>query len=149
MGPAGESLGVFPKDKALAMAKEQGLDLIEVVPHATPPVARLMSFDKFRYEADKARKKERQAQKMAEGKRVQITARAAAHDLQIKVNQLEKFLAEGHPVEVFVRLRGREKYNRPWAEQKLKEFLSKIKTEHKMVSPPKFGMGLSVQIVKK
>ncbi len=108
-----------------------------------------MSYDKFRYEQEKAAKKERQTQKGTGVKRVQISVRAAGNDLQIRLRQLEKFLEEGHPVEVFVRLRGREKYNRPWAEQKLQDFLKMITLEYKVMSPPRFGQGLSVTIIKK
>ena len=150
IGEKGENLGVMPLEKALTLAgPDTGLDLIEIAPQAVPPVARLQSYDKFRYEYDKAQKKERQALRGAESKRIQISARAAGHDLQIKVKQLEKFLNEGHPVEVFVRLRGREKYNRAWAEKKLNDFLKMITVEYKMLSAPRFMRGLSVQIVKK
>ncbi len=150
IGEQGESLGVLPLSEALKLADAaRGIDLIETVPNATPPVARLMSYDKFRYEQEKAAKKERQTQKGAGVKRVQISVRAAGGDLQIRQRQLEKFLAEGHPVEVFVRLRGREKYNRPWAEQKLQDFLKMITLEYKVMSPPRFGQGLSVTIIKK
>jgi translation initiation factor IF-3 len=140
----------MPRDKALALAKpEEGLDLIEIAPNAKPPVARLMSYDKYRYEREKAEKKERRAVKSASIKRVQISPRAASHDLQIRAKQLEVFLAEGHPVEVYVRLRGREKYNKEWANRKLEEFLKTINAEYKVVSAPKFAQGLSIQIAKK
>jgi len=138
------------REDALRLASpESGLDLIEVVAKADPPVARLMSYDKYRYEREKAEKKERKAHKFAEMKRVQISARAAENDLLTKIKQLEKFLTEGHQVEVFVRLRGREKYNRDWANKKLTEFLQMIKMEYKVLGAPKFAQGLSIQIAKK
>lgn len=150
IGENGENLGVISREEALRLARpETGLDLIEIVSTATPPVARLMSYDKFRYEQEKAAKKERQSQKGTGTKRVQISVRAAQGDLQVRLRQLQKFLDEGHPVEIYVRLRGREKYNRQFAETKLKEFLKLIETEHKVVSPPRFGQGLSVTIIKK
>jgi len=150
IGESGENLGVLARDKALALARpEEGLDLIEIAPAAKPPVARVMSFDKYRYEKAKAEKKERQAQKAAAVKRVQISARAQENDLQTKVHQLERFLEEGHPVEVFVRLRGREKGNPAWARLKLDAFLKMITVEYRVVMAPKFAQGLFVQIVKK
>ena len=151
IGPEGENLGVMPRAKALAMAApETGLDLIEVSPNAQPPIARLMSYDKFRYEEAKREKKERQAQKSVGLKHVQITVRAAQNDLLIKVKQVEKFFKEGHPVEVNLRLRGREKRNKEWALQKLNEFLKIIPVEYKKMGEPKFGMnGPGIQIVKK
>lgn len=140
----------MPKDKALLLTRpEEGLDLIEIVPSAKPPVVRLMNYDKYRYEREKAEKKERRALKTASVKRVQISVRAAENDLKIKLHQLEKFLEEGHPVEVYMRLRGREKYNKERANQKLQDFLKMIGTEYKMTSAPKFAGGLSVHIAKK
>jgi translation initiation factor IF-3 len=127
-----------------------GYDLIEIAPGAVPPVGRVMSYDKFRYEQDKLEKKERLAQKTGGVKRVQISARAALNDLQVKLRKLEEFLAEGNQVEVFLRLRGREKGNKGWADMKLQEFLKMITTEFKVISPAKFGgQGVFVQIIKK
>ena len=146
----GNSLGVMKLAEALKLAENQGLDLVEIVPNATPPIARIISFDKYRYQKDKADKKERLAQKTAGSKQIQISARAAKNDLQVKVRQLEKFMNEGHQIEIALRLRGREKYNKDWANQKLDEFMKMIPLEYKIVSPPKFGgYGLNVQIGRK
>ncbi len=135
---------------ALKLANEKGVDVIEVVPGATPPVTKLISYDKYRYQKEKEQKKERLGQKTAGLKQIQISARAAQNDLLIKVHQLEKFLNEGHPIEINMRLRGREKYNRDWARQKLEAFLKMIPVEYKIVSEPKFGgRGMLVQVAKK
>jgi translation initiation factor IF-3 len=139
------------REDALAMVRpEEGLDLIEISPTASPPVVRLMSFDKYRYLKEKAEKKERVSQKKTGLKQIQISARAAAHDLQVKLKKLEEFLAEDHPVEIQMRLRGREKGNKDWAFQKLDEFMKMITIEYKASSAPKFGgRGIYVQITKK
>lgn len=148
---SGKNLGVLKREEALALvAPGSGIDLIEISPNAKPPVARLMSYDKFRYEAAKREKKERLAQKGGGMKQVQISARAAVNDLLIKIRQLEKFLAEGHQVEIHMRLRGREKYNKDWARQKLSEFMKMIPVEFKIISEPRFGgRGMIAQITKK
>ena len=115
-----------------------------------PPVARLMNYDKYRYEEEKREKKERLAQKGTLAKQVQISVRAAKNDLIMKAKQAEKFLNEGRNVEIAIRLRGREKYNQPWVYQKLDEFLAMIPVEYKRISEPRFGgRGMSMQIVKK
>lgn len=147
----GKNLGVLKLSEALSLIKpEENLDLIEVAPNAKPPVARIMSFDKYRYEQEKALKKERLAQRKGDIKQVQISARAAQNDLFIKVKQLEKFLKEGRPVEVQLRLKGREKYNKSWAREKLDSFLKMITIEHKILAEPRFGgKGMIVQIGKK
>jgi len=109
-----------------------------------------MSYDKFRYEEAKRKKKERLAQKSGGLKHVQISARAAQNDLLIKLKQLEEFLGEGYQVEINMRLRGREKGMKDWARQKLADFMKMIPVEYKRLSEPRFGgYGMSVQIAKK
>jgi translation initiation factor IF-3 len=129
---------------------DRGIDLIEIAATATPPVARLMSYDKYRYEREKADKKERLAQKVAGLKQVQISARAGKNDLLVKLKKLEEFLADGHQVEIRLRLKGREKGNKDWARLKLDEFLAMVTSEYKILNPPKFGgQGLLVQITRR
>jgi translation initiation factor IF-3 len=109
-----------------------------------------MSYDKFRYEESKREKKERLAQKGGGIKQVQISARAAQNDLLIKLKQLEKFLNEGHQVDINLRLRGREKGNKEWAFQKLEDFMKMIPMEFKRLSEPHTAKyGLTIQIAKK
>ncbi|HUX35781.1 MAG TPA: translation initiation factor IF-3 [Candidatus Paceibacterota bacterium] len=140
IGADGENIGVLPREKALELVKHgEGIDLIEISPNAKPPVARLMSFDKYRYMQGKAEKKARLAQKTAELKQIQISVRAAKNDLLIKAKQMDKFLGEGHNIDVMMRLRGAEKYNKPRAFAKLDEFMKMITVEHKRLGEPKFG----------
>ncbi len=147
----GKNLGVLPLTEALRLASpESGLDLIEINPQTNPPIARIMSFDKYRYELGKKEKQERKAQKGAELKQVQISAREAAHDLERKIQQIEKFFEEGHAVEISLFLRGREKRNKDWARQKMTDFLKMIVFEHKIIQEPKFGgRGMVAQIAKR
>lgn len=146
----GENIGVMPLDAALKLAIEKGLDLIEIAPTAKPPVAKIISYDKFRYQKEKELKKQKASQKASELKQVQISARAAKNDLETKAKKLIEFLNEGHKAEILLVLRGREKYNREWAKQKLNEFLQIINIEYKITMEPKFaGKGLIMQIAKK
>lgn len=137
-------------EKALQLAQEKGLDLVEIAPMAKPPVARIINFDKFRYQEDRKEKKQRQAQKIKELKRIRISPRAAQNDLQTKVNKIDKFLNDGHKVEVNLFLRGRENKNKEWGLQKLKEFLEMIQTPHQVTMEPRRGhRGFITQIAKK
>lgn len=146
----GENLGVMTRESALQKAKDAGLDLIEIAPQANPPVAKIIGFDKFRYQQEKEEKKKRQAQKTKELKQVRITPRAAQNDLQVKLRKIEEFLNEGHKVEISVFLRGREKGNKEWGLNKLNEFLKMITTPHQVTLPPKpGGRGFITQITKK
>ncbi len=140
IGANAENLGIMTREKALALVKlGEGLDLIEISPNAKPPVARLMNFDKFRYMQGKADKKARLAQKTAGVKQVQISVRAAKNDFLIKAKQMDKFLQEGHNIDVMMRLRGAEKYNKQRALQKMEEFIKMTTVEHKRLGEPKFG----------
>ncbi len=135
---------------ALKLAYDSGLDLIEIAPIAKPPVAKIISHDKFRYQKEKELKKQRAVKKVSELKQIRISARAAKNDLEIKVKKIEEFLNEGHKVEIILILRGREKYMKDWVWQKLNEFLKIITVEYKMTMEPKFGgKGLIMQITKK
>lgn len=146
---AGVSLGVLKREEALQLAQEKGLDLIEVSPNTQPPVAKIMSFDKYRYQQEKKIKKQRAAQKNLGMKQVQISARAAKNDLEVKARKANEFLAEGHPVEIVLVLKGREKANRDWAFEKLKEFVHLISSDCKVISDPKFTMrGIIMQVMK-
>jgi len=148
IGEDGKNLGVLSREEALKLVRP-GLDLIEITANAKPPVARIMSYDKFRYVEAKAVKKERQGQKQVGMKQIQISARAAAHDLLIKANQAQKFMEEGHQIEVQMRLRGREKGMKDWARGKLDAFLKMIPVEFKILHPAKFGgRGIGVHISK-
>jgi len=146
----GNNLGVLPLQEALKLAKEKGLDLIEIAPTAKPPVAKIMNYDKYRYQETKKLKKQRAQQKIQELKQVRISARAAEHDLKIKADKVNEFLAEGDIVEIHLIMRGREKAHKDWAKQKLLDFLKIITPEHKVLLEPKYGMrGFNMQVAKK
>lgn len=146
----GKNLGTMPLEAALKLAADRGLDLIEIAPTAKPPVARVISFDKFRYQKEKEWRKQKAGQKVSELKQIRLSARAAHNDLETKAKKIDEFLEEGHKVEIMLVLKGREKYNRNWARHKLEEFLKIIKSEFKITSEPKFGgKGLNLQITKK
>lgn len=109
-----------------------------------------MSFDKFRYQQEKERKKQRLAQKTDQLKQVRISVRAAANDLAIKAKKVNEFLDDGSKVEIMMILRGREKGNKDWARQKLEEFLKIIDPAHKVTMAIKYtGRGFATQISKK
>ncbi len=145
----GENLGVKTLQEALKLAHERGLDLVEISPNANPPVAKIISYDKYRYQMEKGLKKQRQAQKASEIRQIRITPRAAKNDLEIKMRKLVEFLEEGNRVEILLFLRGREKANRDWARMKLLEFLKMIPVEHKILTPVKFmGQNFIAQVGK-
>ena len=136
------------RSEALARAEEAETDLIEISPNANPPIAKITSFDKFRYQKEKEIKKQHQSQSNSL-KQVQIGLKSARNDLLIRSKQIDEFLKEGYKVEVLMKLRGREKANKEWARGKLEEFLELITESFKITSIIKpSGSGFSVQIDK-
>lgn len=146
----GENLGVMSRDAALKMAAEHGQDLIEIAPAAKPPVAKIMAYDKYRYQQAKLEKKQKLSQKGEELKQIRISIRTHAHDLGVAAKKVKSFLEEGNRVGIQITLRGREKGKGDLAKQKLGDFLKMIDVEYKVVSEPRFGgYGLVTQIAKK
>ncbi|MDP3881159.1 MAG: translation initiation factor IF-3 [bacterium] len=131
----GESLGIMLTAEALKLAKDRGLDLILISEKADPPVAKITSFDKYRYQESKKMKKADVSSKasVSEQKRVQISVREAEGDLKTKASRVNKFLEQGSRVEILVRLRGRENQNKEFAREKLEQFLTIINPEHKVL----------------
>jgi translation initiation factor IF-3 len=129
----------MPLADAIRIAREKNLDLIEIAPTAKPPVARVMEFDKFRYQKEKEEKKQRLAQRTKELKHIRITARAGKSDLEVRAKKTDEFLAEGHKVEVGIFLRGREKGNKDWGLQKLAEFLKMVKLPYQVTMEARWG----------
>jgi translation initiation factor IF-3 len=145
----GENLGILNLEEAQRLAKEAGLDLVIVTESSDPPVAKIVSYDRFRYQKEKELKKQKQ-QKAPESKRIQISPREAEHDLGFKLKKLEEFLQAGHKIEVQMTLRGREKGMKDYAKGKMEDFLKKVETPFKQtqaISPG--GRGLSTQIEPK
>lgn len=94
--------------EALAVAREQDLDLVEVAPNADPPVCRLLNYGKYIYERTKKEKEARKAQKTREIKEIRLRPKTGEHDIAHKVRDARRFLEEGSKVKVRVRFRGRE-----------------------------------------
>ena len=104
----GNQIGVIPTRDALDMARQRGLDLVEVAPNAMPPVCRLMDYGKFRYEQTKKERESRRHQHVIELKEVRIRPKIDDHDLETKGRQAAKFLDHGDKVKLSVLFRGRE-----------------------------------------
>ena len=111
MDDEGEQLGVMAVEEALEKAEENGLDLVEVAPAASPPVCRIMDYGKFRYEATRKEREARKARKSKasnEVREVRMKTRIGLHDRFSKTRQVARLLGEGSKVKVSVMFRGRE-----------------------------------------
>lgn len=114
------------------MAREKGLDLIEIAPNAKPPVCRIMDGGKYKYQKSKEDKKQKSKQKQTEIKGIRISMRTGQHDLETKIKQIEKFFEKGDKVRVDMILKGREKSLFDLAKEKLTQFIKLIPSETKI-----------------
>lgn len=104
----GEMIGVMPPPRALDIARERNLDLVEVSPNAMPPVCKLMDFGRFKYEQAKKENEARKNQKTITLKEIRLRPRTDEHDVEVKTRKIQEFLAEGDKVRVSVQFRGAE-----------------------------------------
>ena len=104
----GEQLGIVSTEDAMKKAYDQDLDLVEVAATADPPVCRIMDFDKYRYELIKKQKEAKKKQTTVETKEIKFRPKTEEHDLNFKIKQIKKFLAQKNKVKVTMRFRGRE-----------------------------------------
>lgn len=145
---SGQQLGILTKQEAQDKAKEQGLDLIEIAPNADPPVARIVDFQKFRYEESK---KERGGKKGGEGglKELWLSPRIDEHDLRVRTTRTSQFLDKGYKVKLTVKFKGREMGHPELGHKVLQEALNVLGDKVAVEREPKFeGRRLSMIIGK-
>ena len=104
----GAQLGIMPTARALEMAQERGLDLVEVAPMAQPPVARFLDFGQYKYELTKREKENKRRQRSVTFKEVRLSPKIGTGDFETKLHRAIEFLEEGDRIKVTVRFRGRE-----------------------------------------
>lgn len=122
----GENVGVVSTSKALSMARESGLDLVEVSPLAQPPVAKIVDYSKLKYEEDKLRRKEKAKHKNVEIKVIRLSLRIGKHDTDTRINQAKKFLSGEDKVKIELNLRGRERQHRDLAKSIIEKFVEQV-----------------------
>jgi translation initiation factor IF-3 len=104
----GEKQGVMPTSSALEAAEEAGLDLVEIVPTADPPVCKILDYGKFRFQEQKKKNEARKRQKVVEIKEIKLRPNIDIHDYEVKSRAMHRFFEEGDKVKVTLRFRGRE-----------------------------------------
>ncbi len=104
----GAQVGIMAPPQALALAREKGLDLVEISPTATPPVCRIMDYGKFQYTEQKRQRQAKKHQKVIEVKEIKFRPKVDEHDYQFKKKHIERFLEDGDKVKATIFFRGRE-----------------------------------------
>jgi len=107
----GQQIGIKPLPEALAMAREQDLDLVEVAPLANPPVCRIMDYGKYKYEEAQRAKESRRKSSSVSIKEMKYRPKIGTGDFDTKTRKVAEFLSEGHKVKITIMFRGREVYH--------------------------------------
>ena len=145
-----KNLGILSIKDALELAQERNLDLIEMGPTSNPPIAKLMNFGKYKYEASKKLKKQKSTARHTETKLVQIKIGTGEYDLELKAKTVSKWLKEGHRIKIELFLAGRAKYmDEKFLKERLDRILHLITEEYKISDSYKKGpKGLTTTIEK-
>jgi translation initiation factor IF-3 len=121
----GANVGVVPIERALQMAQEAGIDLVEISPNQTPPVCKILDFGRFKYQSQKKAAEARKKQRTIEIKEIKMRPNIDIHDYEVKMKSIHRFFEEGDKVKVTLRFRGRE-----MAHQELgSKLLDKVKAD--------------------
>ena len=141
----GNQLGVLPTPKALEMAQERGLDLVEVAPMAAPPVARFLDFGQYKYELTKREKEAKRRQRSVTFKEVRLSPKIGIGDFETKLHRAIEFLEDGDRIKVTVRFRGRELTHPELGRRMLERFADQVK-DHGVIERPPILEGKSMFI---
>ena len=137
IGTDGEKLGVVDTDSALAMAEEEGLDLVEVSPNVSPPVCKILDYGKLKYQEQKKASEARKRQKTIDVKEIKMRPNIDKHDYDVKMRSVTKFIGEGDKVKVTMRFRGREMAHQELGMQVLTRVREEVEEIAKVEASPK------------
>ncbi len=126
IAPDGVQVGELELKKALILAEELELDLVEVSPESKPPVARLMDYGKYKYELNQKARESRKKQVKINVKEIQLKPKIDTHDYKIKLNQSKKFLEDGDKVKFTMRFRGREAEHPEFGQKVLDNYIEEL-----------------------
>nr|WP_254655711.1 translation initiation factor IF-3 [Roseovarius nubinhibens] len=147
MGADGENVGVVTPTRAMEMAEEAGLDLVEISPNANPPVCKIMDFGKYKYEQQKRESEARKKQKVIEVKEIKFRPNTDTHDYEVKMRSVMKFLENGDKVKITMRFRGREMAHQDLGRQLLQRVSGDIEGVGKVENMPKMEGRQMIMII--
>ena len=146
----GNQMGIVPTMEALRMAKDKGLDLVEVSPNANPPVCKILDFGKYRFEQEKKLRDSKKNQKVLKLKEIRMQPKIGAGDLDTKAKHVQEFLDDGAKVKVTIRFRGRELAHTDLGYGVLQDVLKRLTSEYVVEkSPAMDGKTMSMTISAK
>ena len=148
IGSDGENLGVINTNEAISMAKNQGLDLIEIAPNANPPVCKIMDMGKYKYDAQKKANLAKKKQKIISLKEIKMRPVTETHDYEFKVKNAKKFISKGDKVKFTVKFKGREMQHTELGKELMDKIIEETKDIAKVESKPKFEGRQMVMIIQ-
>ena len=144
----GENLGVLPIKKAIDIAKQDNLDLIEISPNANPPVCKIMDMGKYKYDMQKKASKAKKNQKTVSLKELKLRPVTEIHDYNFKIKNAKKFLTKGDKVKFTVKFKGREMQHTDLGKDLMDKIIDETKDIAKVESKPKFEGRQMVMIIQ-
>ena len=144
----GENLGVMNTNEAISMAKNQGLDLIEIAPNANPPVCKIMDMGKYKYDAQKKANLAKKKQKIVSLKEIKLRPGTETHDYNFKIKNAKKFINKGDKVKFTVKFKGREMQHTELGKELMNRIIEETKDIAKVESQPKFEGKQMVMIIQ-
>ena len=144
----GENLGILNTNKAIAMAKEEGLDLIEIAPNAKPPVCKIIDMGKFKYDAQKKANKAKKKQKIVSLKEIKLRPVTGTHDYDFKVKNAKKFIIKGDKVKFTIRFKGRELQHSHLGNELMNKIKEDMKDIGKVELNPKFDGKQMIMVIQ-
>ena len=148
IGSDGDNLGILNTNEAISMAKEQGLDLIEIAPNAKPPVCKIIDMGKYKYDAQKKANVAKKKQKIVLLKEIKMRPVTETHDYEFKVKNAKKFIGKGDKVKFTIRFKGRELQHSHLG----RELMDKIKADMQEVGKvelhPKFDGKQMIMVIQ-
>jgi len=145
---SGENLGIISTNKAISMAKEEGLDLIEIAPNAKPPVCKIIDMGKYKYDAQKKANKAKKKQKIVLLKEIKLRPVTEAHDYNFKLKNAQKFLSKGDKVKFTIRFKGRELQHSNLGHDLMNKIKEDIKLVGKVEMNPKFDGKQMIMVIQ-
>ena len=144
----GKNLGTLPTQEAINMAREEGLDLIEISPNANPPVCKIIDIGKYKYDLQKKANKAKKKQKVINLKEIKLRPVTEIHDYNFKIKNANKFLEKGDKVKFTVRFKGREMQHTHLGNELMNRIINDTATLGKVEVPPKFEGKQIIMIIQ-
>ena len=144
----GENLGVVNTNEAISMAKNQGLDLIEIAPNASPPVCKIMDMGKYKYDAQKKANLAKKKQKIIALKEIKMRPVTETHDYEFKVKNAKKFIAKGDKVKFTIRFKGRELQHSSLGNDLMEKIKQDMQSIGRVELQPKFDGKQMIMVIQ-